>query len=101
VIIKKEHIEKYITFRNYFNKGRGETNWLKDSAKDAVYVLAAIYILGNESWLYYLLFGLYGAYLVFCFWLGYWWDKKKAYNIENDWGFKRSGLKGLLGDEKK
>jgi hypothetical protein len=94
--LKQEWINSYITWRNYYNKGRGEFSWIKDTLKDLVYVFAAIFFANNNPIVASFLLICFLGYTLACPLFGWWWDKRKLYNMEADWGINRSGLKHLV-----
>lgn len=103
-MISEELIRKYVTFRNYFNKGSGEINWIKNIGKDFVYLLAALFLIGSygeKLWVQVGAVLFFVLYLVVCFVIGFWWDKRRFFVIENDWGTARSSLRHLMKNDRK
>lgn len=94
--ISNSMIEGYITFRNYFNKGWGEFSWIRQPIERIIAVVLLLKIANMDSLTMTGFAVLAVVGIVACFVFGYWWDKKKAFEIENDWNFKRSGLKKLI-----
>jgi len=95
-MISNKMIETYITFRNYFNKGWGEFSWIRAPVERIVALALLAKVANLDYYLICLFIILAVAGMLACFVFGFWWDKRKAFEIENDWNYKRSCLKKLV-----
>lgn len=92
----KNALDLYITVRNYFNKGWSEISWLRQPAERLVALALLLNFAKPDFLLMLLLVVGFVVFCVACFFIGWWWDKNKAFNLENDWNYQRSGLKHLV-----
>lgn len=89
-IIKKEWIVKYITFRNYFNKGWGEFSWFRNIIERLALIIVGIVALDLPEYLMMLAICGYLLFLIFCYAFGRWWDRRNHWDTESEWSIDRT-----------
>lgn len=86
-------IKRYIHHRNYFNKGWGEINSIRQLAQiDTIFAgVLKIFGVSNKTTAVILIILTISTVLI-CWWIGKWWDKNNAYYYENQWSNERNEL---------
>lgn len=95
---KHEWVERwlngYITIRNYAGAGRNHIEWIINAFKMGFYLSGALFFIGIDirdiSKSLMPIFSI--AFLVFCFFLGWGWDKIKGYEVEAQWSNRRNPM---------
>ena len=84
-------IDAYIHHRNLLNKGRGEISWFSEILKifGVIGGIAFAPIVAENLIL--LLIGA-ATYLGLCYVVGWWWEVRRYYHRESEWGNKRNPL---------
>lgn len=84
-------IEFYVTHRNYFNKGMSEIDQVRRVVQAGAIVGAAMKLFGTSTkFVIYFTIILSILTIFFCWCLGRYWDKIKAYHVEQEWGNRRN-----------
>jgi ABC-type phosphate transport system permease subunit len=98
--IEREWVGKYIHHRNLLNKGRNELSWFTDILKIfgvAGGIAFSDAIVGN--WVMLIIAAI--IYLLVCYGVGFWWEKRHHFETENEWGNERNPfVKEVLSNKK-
>lgn len=89
--LEREWVGKYIHHRNLFNKGKGELSWLTFIIQ--LLGLPWLFVFAEElkkNWL--LLIAAALTYASFCYLIGWYWEKRRHFDLENEWGNERNPM---------
>jgi len=90
-MITQKQIQAYIHHRNLLNKGKGELEWAKNIIQIAALGAVGFKVFGFSNTVSLMLSLISGfLYLVVSYFLGWWWEKRKAFDVEARWSMQRN-----------
>lgn len=91
--MKLETAKWYVKHRNYLNKGWGEFATIKNIFE--FYLVISVWLSLNHITMSMMQIVLATIVILVCFWfIGYWWDHRRFFNVENEFSNERNDFVG-------